>query len=82
MNCMAFDSATNIATRIRNRELSAVECLDYYRKRVERFNSTLNAIVVFDWERASTRAIKADQALARGEVWGPLHGVPITIKES
>jgi amidase len=62
--------------------LSAVECLHYFRKRIERFNPKLNAIVVFDWDRATSRALKADQALARGEVWGSLHGVPITIKES
>jgi amidase len=82
MPLLAFQSATDIAARIRARELSAVECLAYFRKRVERFNPSLNAIVVFDWERAQARALKADQALARGEMWGPLHGVPITIKES
>ncbi len=82
MTALAFQSATDIATRIRNRELSAVESLDYFRKRIERFNPKLNAIVVFDWERASTRALQADQALARDESWGPLHGVPMTVKES
>ena len=79
---LAFQSATEIARQIRERKLSAVECLQYFRQRVERFNPKLNAIVVFDWERATARASKADHALARGELWGPLHGVPITIKES
>jgi amidase len=79
---LAFQSATDIAKQIRERKLSAVECLAYFRRRIERFNPKLNAIVVFDWERANARAIKADQALARGDVWGPLHGVPFTIKES
>jgi amidase len=82
MTTLAFQSATDIAARIRKRELSAVECLAYFRQRVERFNPKLNAIVVFDWERAQARARQADHALARGELWGPLHGVPITIKES
>ena len=51
-------------------------------RRVERFNPDLNAIVVFDFERARTRAREADAALARGEVWGPLHGLPMTVKDS
>jgi amidase len=79
---LAFQSAIDIAARIRNRELSAVECLEYFRKRVERFNPKLNAIVVFGWERAGKRAKEADCALAKKESWGPLHGVPMTIKES
>jgi amidase len=82
MTILAFQSATEIASQIRERKLSAVECLAYFRQRVERFNPALNAIVIFDWERASARARNADQALARGDLWGPLHGVPITIKES
>lgn len=82
MTTLAFNSATKIAANIRERELSACECLDYFRKRIERFNPKLNAIVVVDWDRASKRARAADQALARGESWGSLHGVPMTIKES
>jgi len=82
MTTLAFQSAVDIAKQIRERKLSAAECLEYFRKRVDRFNPQLNAIVVFDWERAQASAIKADQALARGDVWGPLHGVPITVKES
>ena len=82
MSALAFSSAIDIAARIRNRELSARECLDYFRGRIERFNPKLNAIVVCDWERATRRALLADEALARGEIWGPLHGVPMTVKES
>ena len=82
MPALAFQSAIDIAARIRKRELSASECLGYFRKRVERFNPKLNAIVVFDWERANKRAHDADRALARNDSWGPLHGVPMTIKES
>lgn len=82
MSDLAFQSAIDIAKQIRRRKLSAVECLNYFRERVERFNPQLNAIVVFDWKRAMTRARKADKALARNEVWGPLHGVPMTVKES
>ena len=44
--------------------------------------SAANAIITIDAERARQRAKDADGALARGESWGPLHGVPITIKDS
>ena len=79
---LAFSSALQIAARIRQRELSAVEALDYFKQRVERLNARINAIVVFDWERAYHSARAADAALAAGAIPGPLHGVPITVKES
>jgi amidase len=79
---LCFESALQIAARIRRREIGAVECLDAFRARVERFNPALNAIVVLDWERAYERARRADEALARAQPCGPLHGVPMTIKES
>ena len=56
--------------------------LDHFWSRVERINPDLNAIVVNDVDRARLRAREADAAIARGEFWGSLHGVPITVKES
>ncbi|HEU5323662.1 MAG TPA: amidase, partial [Methylomirabilota bacterium] len=47
-----------------------------------KYDGALNAVVVRDFDRARTRARAADRALARGISWGPLHGVPMTIKES
>jgi amidase len=82
MASLCFQSALHIAAQLRNRELSAVECLEYFRARVERLNPALNAIVVLDWERAFASARQADEALARGLPCGALHGVPMTIKES
>ena len=82
MASQCFESALHIALQLRRRELSAVECLEYFRARVERLNPALNAIVVFDWERAREAARLADRALAQGQPVGPLHGVPMTIKES
>ena len=82
MSSLCFQSALHIAAQLRSRELSAVECLEYFRARVERLNPALNAIVVFDWERAYASARRADDALARGLPCGALHGVPMTIKES
>ena len=82
MTSLCFQSALQIAAQLRSRDLGAVECLEYFRTRVERLNPALNAIVVFDWERAHEAARQADDALARGLPCGPLHGVPMTIKES
>ena len=82
MASLCFESALHIAAQLRRRELGSVECLEYFRARVERLNPALNAIVVFDWERAYEAARRADQALAKGQPLGPLHGVPMTIKES
>jgi hypothetical protein len=42
----------------------------------------INAVVIRLFESALERARAADAALERGEVWGPLHGVPMTVKES
>ena len=78
---IAFKSAVDLTAALRNRQIGARELLDFYLERVQRFNPRLNAIVQVDEERARARADEADRALAGGEVWGPLHGLPITIKE-
>ena len=82
MSEMAFQSALQLGAAIRNRSISATEMLEYFLARVTKFNPELNAIVVEDFDRAREFAKKADKALARDEVWGPLHGVPMTLKES
>ena len=79
---LAFQSATELSRRLRRRELSSVELLQHYLRRIERLNPAINAVVVLDAERALQRARAADAALARGELWGPLHGLPMTVKES
>jgi amidase len=70
------------ARLLRRREISAVELLGRTLARVARLNPALNAICVLDAERAMERAAQADAALARGECWGPLHGLPMTVKEA
>ena len=77
-----FRSAKQLAADIRRRKIGCLEALDLYLARMERFNGKLNAIVVTDVEGARRRARQADAALRRGRPWGPLHGVPMTIKES
>ncbi|MGH8150285.1 MAG: amidase, partial [Steroidobacteraceae bacterium] len=58
------------------------ELLEYFIGRVERYDAEVNAVVVRDFERARARADRADGAIRRGESLGPLHGLPMTIKES
>ena len=63
-------------------DLGCVELLDLYLKRVEAYNPELNAIIATDIEGARKRAKAADKAVKRAAKLGPLHGVPMTIKES
>jgi amidase len=78
----AFLSAKKLAAAIRRKRLGSVELLDFYLERVERLNPKLNAIIVLDEKRAREQARKADRAAAKGDWKGPLHGVPMTVKES
>jgi amidase len=77
-----YQSATRLARDIRTGETTAVELLELFLRRVDALNPALNAVIQQDREGARARAAAADAALARGEVHGPLHGVPITVKES
>lgn len=82
MTDLHWKSATEIAALIRARKTTAVDVLEHFLARVDRFNPKLNAIIWEDRARARARAKAADAALDKGEIWGPLHGVPMTIKES
>ena len=82
MTDLALASATELARQIKARQLGCVEALEMYFARVDGLNSDLNAVVVQMRGEARARAEAADRALARGEDWGPLHGVPMTTKES
>ena len=77
-----FRSARQLAALIKGRKIGCLELLDLYLARVDKHDPALNAVVVRDVETARRRARAADRALARGRRWGPLHGVPITVKES
>lgn len=77
-----FLPAYRLAALVRARKIGSLELLNLYLARVERFNPQLNAICVLDVDRARARARAADRALSKNQVWGPLHGVPMTVKES
>src|SRR5438105_5672055 len=74
-------SATELASLIRSREVSPVEVIDAHLRRIEQINPSLNAIVTLA-EDAIDRARAADIALSKGETPGPLHGVPLTVKDT
>jgi len=74
-------SAVDLALSIRSRRISVVEVVDAHLARIETVNPLVNAVVRLDAENARERARQADAALARGEDWGPLHGVPFTLKD-
>lgn len=82
MTNLAFDSAVDLLAAIQQRKISSLEAVESFVERIERLNDRINAVVVFDYDRARQRAREADAALARGEMWGSLHGLPMTIKES
>ncbi len=82
MSELAFLSATEIAARIRDKRLGCEEVLRHYLDRVDRYNGGLNALIVDIRETAIEQARAADRAVAAGDALGPLHGVPMTIKES
>src|SRR5512145_1522624 len=77
----AFATAVDMLAALRARRVSAVELLELHRKRIERHNPELNAIVEPDFERARRDAESADALRARGED-APLRGLPMTLKES
>ena len=78
--CLNWHSKQQLARRDDQVEGNRRGLLDHYIDRVERYNPSLNAIIVMDVERGRERARQADAALAKGEVWGPLHGVPMAIE--
>ncbi|HEY3832336.1 MAG TPA: amidase family protein [Acidimicrobiia bacterium] len=82
MDGIATRSATVLAAAIRSGEISSRELLDGYLDRIDRLGPPVNAVVTIDAERARAEAAQADDAAARGNWRGPLHGLPITIKDA
>lgn len=75
-------SAVEIARALRARELSAGEMVDACLARIDEVNPRINAVVQIASETARAQADELDKLAARGEFRGPLHGLPITIKDS
>jgi amidase len=78
---LEFATATELSRAVRDRAVSSRELLDHFTARLDQRNRRLNAIVATDLDRAAAAAAAADQATARGEPAGPLHGLPMTVKD-
>lgn len=78
---LCFTPAVELARMLRGREISARELLGAYLERIERVNPAINAIVTLAEDQATQQAKAADEAAARGEFTGPLHGLPIAVKD-
>lgn len=79
---LGFVPAVELAAMMRRRTVSPVEVMRATLARIERFNPALNAFVTVQAEEAMCSAAKAEEALMRGECWGPLHGVPLHVKDN
>ncbi|HEX6659548.1 MAG TPA: amidase [Ilumatobacter sp.] len=75
-------TAGDLAAAIRGREVSAREALEHFVERIERLDGPVNSVVMWDLDRAREAARAADEAVHEGEKLGPLHGVPMTIKDT
>src|SRR5438876_12041814 len=82
MDELLYTSATSLAQAIREKRVSSYEVVETCIHRIEAVNPKLNAVVQLTADAALAQAREADVALARGELQGPLHGVPIAIKDS
>lgn len=78
---IVFMTAADMAEAIRTGRLTSVEVVTAHINHVHKYNPALNAIVYMDEKAALESARQADEALARGECRGPLHGVPVSIKD-
>jgi amidase len=82
MEDVEYWSARSVADAIAAKQVSSREVLDYLLDRIARLDGPVNAVVTIDADRARVAAGAADDAVARGDELGPLHGVPMTVKDS
>ena len=76
-----YATATELLGRLDRGEVSSAELLEVLLDRVERVDADVNAMITVDADGARERARAADEERARGELRGPLHGLPMTIKD-
>ena len=78
---LAFTPAWELAERMRKRDLSPVEVTEYFLRRIEALDGQLNAFLTVCGDEAMAQAREAEAALSRGDAVGPLHGLPVPIKD-
>ncbi|MFO7315180.1 amidase, partial [Rhodothermus marinus] len=74
-------TALELGRLIARREVRAVEVVTHFLERIEALNPAINAVVTLDADGALAAARMVDERLDRGETFGPLAGVPVTIKD-
>ncbi len=74
-------SATEIAQQIQTGQISACDAVEAHIARIEATHEKINAVVMPRFDDARREAREADAARTRGDKMGPLHGVPVTIKD-
>jgi amidase len=79
---LTYMSATKLASMIREKKVSAREVVEAHIARINAVNPLINAVVMRSFDRARIEASEADSLLSRGVIKGPLHGVPMAIKDS
>ena len=77
-----FWSASKMIKMIKSKEISSEELISHCLNRIDQVNPKINAVVQIAADRAIAEARQCDQMAARNEYVGPLHGVPITLKDS
>ena len=81
MSELSYMPATELAQAIRTRQVSSVEVTQHFYERIERLDTQLNSYLALCEDQALADARAADEAVARGWALGPLHGIPISIKD-
>ena len=76
-----FKSAAEMVSAIKQGQTTSVELLNLHLDRIQRYNEDINAVVALNIDDARERAAEADKAIAEGQDWGPLHGLPMTVKD-
>ena len=78
---VAFMPAFELSALISSKQISPVELTEVYLRRIDKFDSSLNAYLTVDTEGVVEAAKEAEQAVIKKERLGPLHGIPISIKD-
>ncbi len=80
-NDIAFLSATELGSAIQSKQISPVEAVEAYLERIERIDPKINSYITVCADLARQEALQAEAEIRRGEYRGPLHGIPIGIKD-
>jgi Asp-tRNA(Asn)/Glu-tRNA(Gln) amidotransferase A subunit family amidase len=78
---IAFLSATELGSAIKSKQISPVEAVEAYLDRIERIDPQVNSYITVMAEQARQEALEAEAEIRRGDYRGPLHGIPMGIKD-